>query len=70
MVRNKSIIDRAKSYIRNANKENAEAVESLVEKYEVACGLSTGPVPARSQVWEAKAAEARNVLCRAIGYGD
>lgn len=67
MIRNASIIDRARAYIRRANKDHGEAVELLIEKYEVACGLSTGPVPARSQVWERHAASRRHALCRAIG---
>jgi hypothetical protein len=67
VIRNTGLIDRAKSFIRH-NKDKDEAVAMLIEKYEVACGLSTGPVPARSQVWEGNAAKARQALCQAIGY--
>jgi hypothetical protein len=67
MIRNKELVSRAKVFARNRGEKDRESVLAMVEGYEVACGLSLGPDSSRSAVWERKAAERRNALCRAIG---
>jgi hypothetical protein len=68
MIRNPTLVSRAKVYARELKIEDRDAIYAMVEGYEVACGLSVGPVPSRSKVWEGKAEERRAKLCRTVGF--
>jgi hypothetical protein len=66
MIRNQQLIGFAKSFARG--RKDCDEINALIEQYEVACGLSTGPDASRCKVWERKAAERRNVLRETVRY--